>query len=43
MRKLYSSPAAWRFDVAIAYDLYRSAVEKGLGQKLLLWDEPYLK
>ncbi len=31
------------FDVAIAYDLYRSAVEKGLGQKLLLWDEPYLK
>lgn len=28
-------------DVAWAYDLYETALEKGLGQKLLLWDEPH--
>ena len=28
-------------DVAWAYDLYTRAKEMGLGQKLLLWDEPH--
>ncbi len=30
------------WDVAWGYELYQNALEKGLGQKLLLWDEPYL-
>ncbi len=30
------------WDVAWGYDLYNSALEKGLGTKLLLWDDPYL-
>ncbi len=29
------------FDVAWGYELYKSALERGLGQRLLLWDEPY--
>ena len=29
------------FDVGLAYDLYRTALEKGIGQKLVLWDDPY--
>lgn len=29
------------FDVAWGYELYRSALERGLGQRLLLWDQPY--
>lgn len=32
--------AVW--DVAWGYELYQSAKEKGLGQNLLLWDEPHL-
>lgn len=31
------------FDVGWGYDLYLTALKKGIGQKLLLWDEPYLK
>lgn len=27
-------------DVALAFDIYRRACEKGIGQKLRLWDEP---
>ena len=30
------------FDVAWGYDLYKTALEKGIGQKLVLWDEPAL-
>ncbi len=30
------------FDVAWAYDVYKNALEKGIGQKLLVWDEPAL-
>ena len=30
------------WDVAWGYELYQNALKKGLGQKLLLWDEPYL-
>lgn len=30
------------FDVAWAYDVYQSALQKGIGQKLTLWDEPAL-
>ena len=30
------------WDVAWGYELYENAKAKGLGQKLLLWDEPYL-
>jgi len=30
------------FDVAWGYELYRRALEKGIGQKLLLWDKPAL-
>ena len=30
------------FDVAWGYDVYRNALEKGIGQKLLVWDEPAL-
>lgn len=30
------------WDVGWGYDLYMSAKEKGLGQTLTLWDEPYL-
>ena len=33
-------PAVW--DVARGYDLYKNAQEKGIGQVLKLWDEPYL-
>ncbi len=29
------------FDLAWSYDLYRTAVDRGLGQSLVLWDEPY--
>ncbi len=29
------------FDVGWGYEMYRSALEKGLGQKLLLWEEPH--
>lgn len=29
------------FDVAWGYDLYKTALEKGIGTKLVLWDEPY--
>lgn len=28
------------FDVAWGYDIYKNALEKGIGQKLLLWDTP---
>ncbi len=27
-------------DIAIAYKLYQNALEKGIGQKLMLWDNP---
>jgi ornithine cyclodeaminase len=30
-------------DVARGYDCYRKAVEKGIGTKLNLWDEPYMR
>ncbi|MBE6740289.1 MAG: ornithine cyclodeaminase [Ruminococcaceae bacterium] len=30
------------WDVAWGYELYENALKKGLGQKLLLWDDPYL-
>lgn len=30
------------FDVAWAYDVYQEALRQGIGQKLLLWDEPAL-
>jgi N-[(2S)-2-amino-2-carboxyethyl]-L-glutamate dehydrogenase len=30
------------FDVGWGYELYKNALQKGIGQKLLLWDEPYL-
>lgn len=29
------------FDVGLGYDLWKTALEKGIGTKLLLWDEPY--
>jgi N-[(2S)-2-amino-2-carboxyethyl]-L-glutamate dehydrogenase len=29
------------FDVGWGYELYQTALKKGIGQKLLLWDEPY--
>lgn len=28
------------FDVAWAFDIYQTALRKGIGQKLLLWDQP---
>ncbi len=31
------------FDVGLGYDLYRTALEKGVGTKLTLWDDPYQK
>lgn len=31
------------YDVAWGYDLYHNALDKGIGQKLLLWEEPHLK
>ena len=31
------------FDVACGFELYQRALKQGVGQKLLLWDEPYLK
>lgn len=30
------------FDVACGYELYQRALKQGVGQKLLLWDEPYI-
>jgi ornithine cyclodeaminase/alanine dehydrogenase-like protein (mu-crystallin family) len=30
-------------DVAWGYDIYKRAVEKNLGQKLIIWEEPYWK
>ena len=30
------------FDVAWAYDVYKSALEKGVGQTLTIWDKPTL-
>ena len=29
------------FDVGLGYELWDTAVKKGIGTKLLLWDEPY--
>ncbi|MGI6030467.1 MAG: tyramine oxidase subunit B [Eubacteriales bacterium] len=29
------------FDLGLGWDLYNTALEKGIGQKLLLWDSPY--
>lgn len=29
------------FDVGLGYDLYHTALEKGIGTKLKLWDDPY--
>ncbi len=29
------------FDVAWGFELYQKALERGLGQELVLWDEPY--
>ena len=29
------------FDVGLGYDLYKTALEKNIGQKLVLWDSPY--
>lgn len=29
------------FDVGLGYDLYKTALEKGIGTKLTLWDDPY--
>ena len=31
------------FDVACGFELYQRALKQGVGQKLLLWNEPYLK
>ncbi len=31
------------FDVAWGYAMYQNALEKNIGTRLLLWDEPYLK
>ncbi len=28
------------FDLGLGYDLYHTALEKGIGTKLLLWDSP---
>ncbi|EST11339.1 tyramine oxidase subunit B [Sporolactobacillus laevolacticus] len=30
------------FDVALGYDIYQKALEKGIGTNLLLWDTPYM-
>ena len=30
------------FDVAWGYDVYQEALKQGIGQKLVLWDEPAL-
>jgi ornithine cyclodeaminase/alanine dehydrogenase-like protein (mu-crystallin family) len=30
------------FDVGWGFDIYQKAIEMGIGQKLLLWEEPYL-
>lgn len=30
------------WDVAWGYELYQNALKKGLGQKLTLWDDPYM-
>jgi ornithine cyclodeaminase len=30
------------FDVAWGYDLYQTARDKGIGQRLTLWDQPYV-
>lgn len=29
------------FDVGLGYDLYHTALDKGIGTKLTLWDDPY--
>lgn len=29
------------FDVGLGYDLWQTALKEGIGQKLVLWDEPY--
>lgn len=31
------------FDVACGFELYQRALKQGVGQKLLLWDEPYIR
>ena len=31
------------FDVACGFELYQRALKEGVGEKLLLWNEPYLK
>lgn len=31
------------FDVGLGYDLYQTALKKGIGKKLTLWDDPYQK
>jgi hypothetical protein len=29
------------FDVALGFELYQAALRQGLGQSLVLWEEPY--
>lgn len=31
------------FDVGLGFDLYHTALKEGIGQKLVLWDDPYQK
>lgn len=31
------------FDVGLGYDLYQTALKENIGQKLILWDDPYQK
>lgn len=31
------------FDVGLGYDLYQTALKENIGQKLVLWDDPYQK
>jgi ornithine cyclodeaminase/alanine dehydrogenase-like protein (mu-crystallin family) len=40
-RKYFVSNGMILQDIAWAVTLYEKAVEKGIGQELTLWDEPY--
>ncbi|MBL8928113.1 MAG: hypothetical protein JNM77_18055 [Pseudonocardia sp.] len=40
-RTLFVASGMAVFDVGWGYDLYRTALEKGIGQRLTLWDQPH--
>jgi ornithine cyclodeaminase/alanine dehydrogenase-like protein (mu-crystallin family) len=42
-RMLFVASGMAVFDVGWGFDLYQTALEKGIGQRLILWDQPHVE